>query len=313
MTHTRDVLLVGFSRPQLFENQLSRLATAEWDRLFISVDGPREGRADDLENIREIRAAVDRWRPMLPGTVIERFRKDNVGSCDGVADAISWAFESSDELIILEDDCAPAQDFLPFAAAMLERYRHDPEVMSIGGFNPLPAALRQRISADYFFTRNIQIWGWATWRNRWSSFPPVRDAQSFEALVSKAFSKSVERKRWLKVLSGHYPRALSWDSYWHVASRLENGLHILPSRNLIENTGMGADASRTMYVDPTYLVPTESLPPPYRSPAGKDPDEKVEAWYWNVVYSMTLWARARRFYRTRIKGRFSHLGSTTRK
>ena len=300
----RDVLVVGFNRPDLVESQLAKLTQVDFERLFICIDGPRQDRRDDREKILAIRKGVDTWRKRMSGTVVTRFRESNVGAKFGVAEAITWAFETAEELIILEDDCGPAVDFFTFATEMLNRWRNEPRVMGIGGFNHLPDKLRQKIVADYFFSRHAQIWGWATWRDRWQQFSRVRAATDVVEIVNAAFSDRKERGRWLKVLQGKFPKALSWDSYWYVACRLNQGYFVSPRENLISNMGMRGDASHLVHVDPVYIVPTGQLPGPYKATGVLAPVEDIEQWIWKVALSMGFWDRCMRFFRTRILGRF---------
>ena len=48
---------------------------------------------------------------------------------------INWIFDHVEECIFLEDDCLPSASFFPFCEQLLERYRHDEQIMHINGFS----------------------------------------------------------------------------------------------------------------------------------------------------------------------------------
>ena len=70
--------------------------------------------------------------------------------------------------IILEDDCLPGEDFFRYAAAALDFYRDDPQVMHINGSSFFP--LREETPYSAFFYRYAHIWGWASWRRAWKYY-----------------------------------------------------------------------------------------------------------------------------------------------
>ena len=72
---------------------------------------------------------------------------------------------------------------LPFQTTelseLLERYRDDPRVMNITGYNPLTHGVGD---GSYYPSRFFHCWGWATWRRverlyeyDMASYPAFRD------------------------------------------------------------------------------------------------------------------------------------------
>ena len=70
-----------------------------------------------------------------PCTIHRRYSPTNQGCRAGVAAALDWFFCQVEEGIILEDNCVPHPDFLPYCQTLLERYGHDTRVFSICGSN----------------------------------------------------------------------------------------------------------------------------------------------------------------------------------
>ena len=113
------ILLIGFNRPDFMAAQIVAIRDARPPRLYIAVDGPREGRIDEAEKCRAVRDCVKLidW----PCEIKTLFREKNLGCKYAVSSAITWFFENEEMGIILEDDCRPTVDFLRFASEMLVR------------------------------------------------------------------------------------------------------------------------------------------------------------------------------------------------
>ena len=127
--------------------------------LYLAADGPRQDREGETElcnRVREIISNID-W----PCNVKTLFREKNVGCREAVSEAINWFFGQEEQGIILEDDCLPDVTFFPFCEQLLEKYKDDERVISIGGTN---LGYRFPDESSYGFSRFMNMWGWATWR-----------------------------------------------------------------------------------------------------------------------------------------------------
>ena len=71
----------------------------------------------------------------------------------------------AERAIILEDDCIPEAEFFPWVEKMLDRYKDEDRVLSVGGTNLRPKLCNQ--NEDAVFSKYAMIWGWATWRREW--------------------------------------------------------------------------------------------------------------------------------------------------
>ncbi len=235
------VLLIVFNRPALALRLLEATRAARPAQLFIAADGPRPGRDEDEANCRRTRelfADLD-W-----DCEVERlYRDENLGLQSAVTTAIEWFFDNVESGIILEDDCIPAPDFFPFAGEMLDRYRDRSQIMHVSGLN-----MRPRVDFGpygYFFASLGHIWGWATWRRAWrlydfelSDWPAMRHEFGIRA---PALRRVIRRK----FASAHADRKSTWSRAWYYTTMRHGGLAVIPSVNLIENLGFGADATHT--------------------------------------------------------------------
>ena len=243
---TPPVLLLAFGRPDLLRRVLARVREARPARLFVAVDGPRPGRADDAATTavcRAIVAEVD-W----PCEVRTRFLGENHGCKLAISGAISWFFEQVEEGIILEEDCVPGAAFFPFCADLLERYRDDPRVGLVSGDNFLPEA-RWR-EEGHGFTRYAFIWGWATWRRAWEKLDrdltdwPERRAGDW---LRRHHGSEAEARHWRRILDHCFVgrRYDSWAFPWMYSCWKAGLLCAYPLANLVSNVGFDSRGTHT--------------------------------------------------------------------
>jgi len=232
----QPVLFCIFNRPELTARVFESIRLRKPKTLFIASDGPRNLNPEDdakVEAARQIVSKVD-WDCDLQ----TRFLSKNLGCKMAMSSAISWAFEKTEQLIILEDDCLPSSSFFDYCDSLLTRYRDEEDVMMISGNNFQPAP---RSDASYYFSRWTHIWGWATWKRAW---------QHFDVDVSKqlrsVFKNPTEYAYWSRTLDSQFAGNIdTWDFPWAYAVWANNGISILPERNLVTNIGFGDDATHT--------------------------------------------------------------------
>lgn len=239
------ILFLIFNRPDTTQKVFEEIRKAKPEKLFVSADGPREGKPGENEKclaVRDILKQVD-WDCELT----TNFRDKNLGCKKAVSLGIDWFFENVEEGIILEDDTLPHPTFFRFCEELLEKYRDDERIMMISGDNFQFG--RKRTNYSYYFSKYAHIWGWASWRRTWKYYdvnmklwPEIRDGKwLFDMLGDKNavfYWKNIFEKVYTNKID-------TWDYQWNFACWVQNGLAILPNNNLISNIGFGADATRT--------------------------------------------------------------------
>ena len=250
---TPPVLLIAFNRPGHSRTVFDAIRAARPSRLFLAVDGPRTdrpGEADLVTKVRQLKDAVD-W----PCEVETRFRDRNLGCGAGPFDAISWFFDHVEAGIVLEDDCLPHPDFFGYCAWALESFRDRPEIWHVGG-NNFAAPVGQFDGQPAALVSLPQVWGWASWADRWSSV--IFDTRDLEARTGDAWQgwRLSPGARAMKRSHLRYVRDVqdAWDYQWHVTVLNHGGLALVPAANLITNIGDGMDATHTP-VDPRCHLP----------------------------------------------------------
>ncbi|QPH39934.1 glycosyltransferase family 2 protein [Pedobacter endophyticus] len=248
-TSKAAVLLITFNRPDTTKVVLEAIAKYEPERLYVFSDGPREHNFDeDSKNIAITRALFEKLN--WGGELITRFMEQNQGCGLGVSGAINWAFETEEQLIILEDDCVPSMSFFNFCNNLLHKYQNDSRVMHITG-----TRWNDEFNVDeesYFFSKYAHIWGWATWKRAWEKYDfLMEDWNDFRR--SKILNHVLDNyfplvKRWDFMFNSIYElkRKHTWDYQWQYAVFKNNGLCATPVQNLVTNIGdVGVHFSET--------------------------------------------------------------------
>ena len=238
------VLFCIFNRPELTSRVFESIRQRKPTTLLIASDGPRTTHPEDVAKVELVREIVNKvdW----PCDVRTRFLSENLGCKLAMSSAISWGFEQTEQLIILEDDCLPDHSFFGFCESLLDRYRDNPDVMMISGNN---FQRSPHSDASYYFSRWTHIWGWATWKSAWKKFDV--DVSTWPALKQTAqlrsiFKNPIEYAHWSQTLdSQHAGNIDTWDFPWAYAVWSNNGMSILPERNLVTNIGFGESATHT--------------------------------------------------------------------
>ena len=109
------VLIIFFARPNTLAEVFSAVKKARPAKLFLACDGARVGNQRDVEAIEQCKKIVEDidWEC----EVRTLYSTENLGCGKGPSNAISWAFEYTDRLLILEDDCVPDETLFPFMEA----------------------------------------------------------------------------------------------------------------------------------------------------------------------------------------------------
>lgn len=237
------VLVTAFNRVDTLTEVIAGVRRVRPPRLYLAVDGPRPDRPGED---RQVAAVQD----FLDGAVdwdceVKRLYRDhNLGCAGAVSGAVSWFFEQEERGVVLEDDCLPDPSFFGFCEELLDRYADDPQVMHISGC--CLADFDDR-GETYFFSLYPQVWGWATWRDRWREFSLDRpDFQDEVEGVLSRFASREERDYWRRVLGRTFSGEIdSWAYPWAYSIWRSGGIATYPTLSLVKNIGFGNDATHT--------------------------------------------------------------------
>ncbi len=237
------ILFIIFNRPDTAKKVFKKIQEIEPKQLFIAADGPRKNKPEDVELCKQTREILNgiNWDCELKTLL----REENVGCQKGPADAISWFFEHVEEGIILEDDCLPSDSFFSFCEELLEKYRYDTRIMHISGESKLPD---YENPDSYYFSRLAYVWGWATWKRAWQLMDlNLTDFEEFKQrnILKDKVRNKYHRQKWMNYFQLAKDSNDIWDFLWQYTLFIQNGLAIVPSKNLILNIGFDEQATHT--------------------------------------------------------------------
>ncbi len=236
-----SVLILFFNRPEVLKPVFDEVRKAQPARLFLYQDGPRGER--DIPGIEACRKIVEQidW----PCEVHRMFQEKNYG-CDP-SEFISqrWAFSQVDKCIVLEDDDVPTQSFFRFCKEMLDRYENDDRIGMIQGCN-FEERTDDADDADYFFSTNFCISGWASWSrviNQWDEHYTWLDEPRTVERLEQLIEERKLRNDFLPMARAHKASGKAYYETIFMAHLLLNSqLAIVPRLNLINNIGVMEDS-----------------------------------------------------------------------
>lgn len=285
--------MIVFNRPDMTRQVFERIRGAQPKRLYISADGPRATRADDLDttqSTREIAQAVD-WDCQVKTL----FRDQNLGCKTAIKTGLDWFFEQEEEGIILEDDCVPEPTFFRYAAEMLDRYRHDERIATIAGTNYLLESMK--FESSYYFTKYLFVWGWASWRRVWHEYdfemktwPKFRD----QGRLHRVFPKPRSLKYWTWIFDRTHDGTFNaYDYQFFYSQMINNRMSIAPARNLVTNIGWGSGSTNTSHRNPEMGMATYPMEFPIRHPEFMVPDERADQITEDLIFAKPLHRKVR--------------------
>ena len=236
MKNLAPILLLGYKRPLHLKLAIESLLLnpeAPESILYIAIDGPKTNEELNLvEKCRAIATSITGFKE-----VITSFQETNIGLANSVIMNVSQVLSENETIIVIEDDLVVSEQFLAFTNLGLKAYAEDLNVASIHGYQyPLKLS-----GNDCVFLRGADCWGWATWKDRWSSVNFSADALIGEILEKRLKSGfdlygAVPNFRMLQNQASH--RIDSWAIRWHASMYIQEKYTLYPPSSLVLNCGL---------------------------------------------------------------------------
>lgn len=277
------VLLIVFNRLQTVKQVLASLQLVRPKKLYIFSDGPRPGISSDYDRILEVRQFLKNevnWNCTLE----IKENDTNLGCKYGPNSAIDWFFSREERGIILEDDCVPSTDFYRLCTEILNKYEDDMRVFGVSGTNFFG---KKETDSGYYFSNFFMIWGWASWRSRWTLHKQIMqnfDEVICDPLIHSKISNNFANKEIIKnATRSHKEEIDAWDYLWIFSCFVNNGLVVVPNVNTVTNIGFGMDATHTKNFH-QHRINTISIDWPLRHPTNMIANEQKD----NLLYNQIL-------------------------
>lgn len=203
-------------------------------KLFLFQDGMKQGEdASEWEKVNVLIHNVD-W---CDKEIV--VSEHNKGLAESIVSGINYVFEKYDAVIVLEDDCVSAPNFIRFMEQCFEKYEDEKKVYSVSGYS-WPIELEAVAGDDIYFCGRISSWGWGTWKDRWSVFE--KDYELIKKMKQEVTS-SRDLATWgqdlEEMLLGNVRGTCdSWAVFWALNVIKKQGLCINTYQSLIRNIGL---------------------------------------------------------------------------
>jgi hypothetical protein len=250
MSFQVPILFITFNRLDTTRQVFEAIRKVQPETLYLFSDAGREGKLEEQQQVIEVR----KWlleQINWPCKINTLFLDQNMGPRYAIGHAINWLFKQEEAGVIFEHDCLPHITFFRFCEELLDKYKNDETVMHISGnnflFNEVP------FEASYTFTRHNHIWGFATWKRAWQKYDPEMSGFD-EYYKNGCFNELIPNKRirkeYLSILNGVKEGSVdTWDYQWFFNTWYNNGLGVIPAKNLVSNIGYGDLALNTNKAD----------------------------------------------------------------
>jgi hypothetical protein len=270
------VVLIFFNRPDTTRRTLAAIRRARPKKLYLIQDGPRPAVAGEQALVEVTRNAAEQvdW----DCEVVRVYSETNMGLRARVTSGLDQVFANDERAIIVEDDCVANPSFFRFTDELLERFRDDERIGTISGNNFLRGHF---VTTDsYFFSPDVRIWGWATWRRVWQDFSVHGLNYTWsQAEVSSVLSRfpSPARRKSLLRMASQSTTLDSWALPFVLHEQRRGHLSVVPEVNLVRNIGFGGRSTHTRFESFTDEIPTKPLEFPLRHPETVEINEQAGA------------------------------------
>jgi hypothetical protein len=239
------VLITLWDRPEYVAELIEIISTIKPEKLYVFSDIVNDVTSKQYAKILETRQLLKsaiNWDV----EVSYRYNTRNEGPSWGIHNAISWAFETTDRLIVLEHDYIPSKSFFPYCTELLEKYLNDERIWIISGLNHFQGKYNLNPEDSYFFSQYASIAGFATWKRCWAEVD--NNLGKWPLFLNSNFRFDFMDERKWKVAKNKYNhffkerveanRLNTWDMQFVFTMWSNRGTGIVPSKNQIKMIGL---------------------------------------------------------------------------
>ena len=286
-----SVLIVGYRRADNILKILEICKDSGISNIYISVDGPKSGNAEGIEDHTKIQNNLTKFKSTFRGNLTIYLRERNVGCAASVMSSCDWFFEQTDYGAVLEDDCLPTKDFFIFAKNMEPRIFSDKEIWLACGTQFAPKVLTNNSAT---ISQYALTWGWVTSKMKWLEIRKSLFENGQKEVKGNPRLENVDKVYWEAGARRAYQGFTDvWDSVLVYRMQVENKYSILPPENLITNIGNDFAATHTK-VQNIFLNRESGVYINYGMRINKN--QNLDIWIRKNVYNIST----RHLFTTRI-------------
>lgn len=252
------VLIVGYRRKDNIKKILKICAANQVSTIYVALDGPKQDSRPGLIDNLEIRRVIDDFEKIYAGEINKFYHNSNLGCAASVLSACDWAFETAQNLMILEDDCIPTNDFFKFSKLSLIEMEKNSNIWISCGTQFAPKNLS---NDSWVLSRYALTWGWCTNRKNWTE---ISLCIKTNLKLKVNYNKSLSLQEAIYWTEGSRRAHQGWTDVWDtilVKQMIRNSkLAVLPVIPLVTNKGNDVFATNTIGFSPWLNLQTGSFP-----------------------------------------------------
>ncbi len=255
---TTPILFLTFNRPEQTQRVFETIRHIQPTKLYVAVDAPRTGRADDVENNNKVKKIIHNIDWPCEAHFLEQ--KENLGCSKSGVTAWQWIFEHEDRMLFIEDDGLGNESAFYFVQELLEKYKNDTNIAYIGGVNYGPTYG----DASYFFSREpAATYFMGTWKRVFELYEYEIESY-FKTKYKKSFIKNFNSlgeylittqrcEAYIKsIICGN--RQQTYDIQMIYLSYKYGMLSIYPNINMVSNIGLEGGANNHVKKDDPFYI-----------------------------------------------------------
>lgn len=243
------IVIFAYRRPEKLEKLISSLKEcpeSKHSSLYIFLDKPNSELLNNVHfRMKKVISKIDGFNEVLVS-----FRDEHLGLAQNITNGISKVLKSNDRIIVLEEDLVVSSTFLNYMNCALQVYDNCPEVFHISAHCD---SMHRQYECNFYFTRKMDCWGWATWKNRWSSF-----VKNPEELLKNALPETVKEfnfdgiyQLWDQIAKNATGQLDTWAVFWQASITSQSGLCLTPNKPFAINTGQDGSGQHGIWSQET--------------------------------------------------------------
>lgn len=250
MKSNKPPIVIFFFRREHVIEVIKQVKLYQPSKLYLVSDGGRN--ANEHNTCVSIRGKVESlidWNC----EIIKIYKDYNHGVDVIIPQSISEIFKNEEKLIILEDDIVADLSFFIYAKELLESYKDNECVMNICGTNWFDE--KNFTNNDYLYVHTFDTCGWATWKRAWQKYNHTMDnflngdvKQKLKAVYNDIFYElgcyRLFNDHYIKIQEKDWKNS-HWDGKWFYSCIMNDGLSVIPAKNLVTNIGFDESATHT--------------------------------------------------------------------
>ncbi len=178
-------------------------------------------------------------------------RKKNFGLAKNIISGVTQVFKKENKLIVIEDDILTSKNFLRYMNESLKKYENKKKVWHISGWS---YNINLKIENSAYFTRVMNCWGWATWKNRWKNFrkDPEKFLRKWDEKKIKSFNIDNSYNFFSQIIRNKKKIINTWGIFWYASIFDKNKLCLNPKNSLTQNIGFGENSTNTYTISKIF-------------------------------------------------------------